>query len=195
MRTIASEPADSGGVTQNGEQNQDLDQTLKHLRFAEMDTKPDAWLPSFSPAFEAESSAGSPTTLVDTPVRPIYQVFERRRSSGRVSERRPSIVPDRHSDGTRKWWKFSLREWDEGEEESWWFASTAIPLLAATIGPLANVLSIAALVTYWQVGANVGFLEPPRTMPVPAKPVQAIWWLHFKAKPIKIRTGASPSTP
>lgn len=33
----------------------------------------------------------------------------------------------------------------------WWFASTAIPLLAATIGPLANVLSIAALVTKWKV--------------------------------------------
>ena len=32
----------------------------------------------------------------------------------------------------------------------WWFASTAIPLLAATIGPLANVLSIAALVTSWR---------------------------------------------
>ena len=33
----------------------------------------------------------------------------------------------------------------------WWFASTAIPLLAATIGPLANVLSIAALVSKWRV--------------------------------------------
>ena len=33
----------------------------------------------------------------------------------------------------------------------WWFASTAIPLLAATIGPLANVLSIAALVSTWRV--------------------------------------------
>jgi len=32
----------------------------------------------------------------------------------------------------------------------WWFASTAIPLLAATIGPLANVMSIAALVTAWR---------------------------------------------
>lgn len=32
----------------------------------------------------------------------------------------------------------------------WWFASTAIPLLAATIGPLANVMSIAALVTPWR---------------------------------------------
>ncbi len=34
---------------------------------------------------------------------------------------------------------------------SWWFASTAIPLLAATTGPLSNVLSIAALVTPWRV--------------------------------------------
>lgn len=33
----------------------------------------------------------------------------------------------------------------------WWFASTAIPLLAATIGPLASVCSIAALVTTWRV--------------------------------------------
>lgn len=33
----------------------------------------------------------------------------------------------------------------------WWFASTTIPLLAATIGPLANVLSIAALASKWRV--------------------------------------------
>ncbi len=33
----------------------------------------------------------------------------------------------------------------------WWFASTAIPLLAATIGPLCNVLSIAALVSPWRL--------------------------------------------
>lgn len=32
----------------------------------------------------------------------------------------------------------------------WWFASTGIPLLAASLGPLANVLSIAALVSYWR---------------------------------------------
>lgn len=32
----------------------------------------------------------------------------------------------------------------------WWFASTAIPLIAATSGPLANVCSIAALVTSWR---------------------------------------------
>ena len=36
----------------------------------------------------------------------------------------------------------------------WWFAMTAIPLLAATTGPLANVLSIAALVVYWRETYN-----------------------------------------
>ena len=39
----------------------------------------------------------------------------------------------------------------DDEYQDWWFAGTAIPLLAATIGPLANVFSIAALVTYWRM--------------------------------------------
>ena len=51
----------------------------------------------------------------------------------------------------RRWWKFTLRPWDDDEDQDWWFASTAIPLLAAAIGPLANVLSIAALVTKWRM--------------------------------------------
>ena len=32
-----------------------------------------------------------------------------------------------------------------------WFAGTASPLIAATVAPLANVLSIAALVTSWRM--------------------------------------------
>ncbi|KAJ5063034.1 potassium channel-like protein [Bipolaris maydis] len=48
----------------------------------------------------------------------------------------------------KRWWKI-LRKWEE-EEADWWFASTGIPLLAATLGPLANVSSIAALVTSWR---------------------------------------------
>lgn len=51
----------------------------------------------------------------------------------------------------KRWWKFTLRPWDDDQEQDWWFAGTAIPLLAATIGPLANVFSIAALVTYWRM--------------------------------------------
>jgi len=43
-----------------------------------------------------------------------------------------------------------LRPAEDDKPDDWWFASIAIPLLAATIGPLANVLSIAALVSYWR---------------------------------------------
>ncbi|KAF4635052.1 hypothetical protein G7Y89_g3044 [Cudoniella acicularis] len=47
--------------------------------------------------------------------------------------------------------KLKMRGKTDDLPQDWWFASTAIPLLAATIGPLANVLSIAALVSKWRV--------------------------------------------
>ncbi|TID26736.1 voltage-gated potassium channel [Venturia nashicola] len=65
----------------------------------------------------------------------------------------------------RKWWRFKMRGFDDDGERDWWFASTAIPLLASAIAPLANVVSIAALVTYWRMdisdgnGGVVGELE------------------------------------
>ncbi len=46
--------------------------------------------------------------------------------------------------------RWQMRPDDDDEPQDWWFCSTAIPLLAATSGPLANVLSIAALVTSWR---------------------------------------------
>ncbi|RDW79600.1 hypothetical protein BP6252_04238 [Coleophoma cylindrospora] len=46
--------------------------------------------------------------------------------------------------------RFKLRGKTDDLPQDWWFASTAIPLLAATIGPLANVLSITALVSKWR---------------------------------------------
>jgi potassium channel subfamily K len=49
-----------------------------------------------------------------------------------------------------------MRGFDDDEETDWWFASTAVPLLAATMAPLANVLSIAALVTYWRMDLDDG---------------------------------------
>jgi len=82
--------------------------------------------------------------------RPSHMWFQRRKSSGRISQRRSSLVRQ-HGQARWQWWKFTLRDWEDGEDETWWFASTAVPLLAATIGPLANVLSIAALVTYWRM--------------------------------------------
>ncbi|KAI9833133.1 MAG: Potassium channel [Thelocarpon superellum] len=52
--------------------------------------------------------------------------------------------------GEHHLWKIHFRPDDDTDPQDWWFASTAIPLLAATIGPLANTLSIAALVTSWR---------------------------------------------
>lgn len=86
--------------------------------------------------------------------------FPRRRASEsqrRPSEsnRRPSTLSIAPSEDRGKnpfhWWKFTLRPWDDDQEADWWFASTAIPLIAAALGPLANVLSIAALVTSWRM--------------------------------------------
>ncbi|KAK4692313.1 hypothetical protein P7C71_g4869, partial [Lecanoromycetidae sp. Uapishka_2] len=60
----------------------------------------------------------------------------------------PPEVPEKRK--RRRMWKFSPRPVEDDEPEDWWFCSTAIPLLAATTGPLANVMSIAALVTSWR---------------------------------------------
>ncbi|RDW93481.1 potassium channel family protein [Aspergillus mulundensis] len=67
---------------------------------------------------------------------------------------------------------FQMRPPDDDEPQDWWVASTAIPLAAATTGPLANLMSIVALVSPWrnnilwdQVGVDgtvveVGFADP-----------------------------------
>jgi hypothetical protein len=52
---------------------------------------------------------------------------------------------------------FKMRAFEDDEGVDWWFASTACPLLAAATVPLANVLSIAALVTPWRVDLSDGF--------------------------------------
>ena len=46
--------------------------------------------------------------------------------------------------------KLKLRSTEDDLPSDWWFASTAIPLIAATFAPMANLLSIAALVVSWR---------------------------------------------
>ncbi|OKP10754.1 Outward-rectifier potassium channel TOK1 [Penicillium subrubescens] len=46
--------------------------------------------------------------------------------------------------------RFHMRPPEDDEPQSWWIASTAIPLVAAAAGPLANVMSIVALVMPWR---------------------------------------------
>jgi potassium channel subfamily K len=49
-----------------------------------------------------------------------------------------------------------MRAFEDDEDTDWWFASTACPLIAAATTPLANMLSIAALVTSWRVSLDDG---------------------------------------
>jgi potassium channel subfamily K len=80
----------------------------------------------------------------------------------------------------RKWWKFQMRAFDDDGERDWWFASTAIPLLAATIAPLANVLSIAALVTYWRMNVDNGHGERgPELKGVTFRDPRWCYWLNL----------------
>ncbi|KAL2831585.1 hypothetical protein BJY01DRAFT_226597 [Aspergillus pseudoustus] len=58
------------------------------------------------------------------------------------SSSRPSRVPFQSH--------FEMRPPDDDEPQDWWVASTAIPLAAATTGPLANLMSIVALVIPWR---------------------------------------------
>ncbi|KAF7173156.1 hypothetical protein CNMCM5623_005375 [Aspergillus felis] len=62
----------------------------------------------------------------------------------------PSDHPRRQS--FREWLRgqFHLRPPDDDEPQDWWLASTAVPLVAAATGPLANVMSIVALVMPWR---------------------------------------------
>ncbi|KAJ4987029.1 Outward-rectifier potassium channel TOK1 [Stagonosporopsis vannaccii] len=60
-----------------------------------------------------------------------------------------SANTSQHQGHKRKRWT-PWHKWIDGSDTSWWFASTGIPLLAATLGPLANISSIAALVTSWR---------------------------------------------
>ncbi|OGM49213.1 ion channel [Aspergillus bombycis] len=46
--------------------------------------------------------------------------------------------------------QFNPRPPDDDEPQDWWFASTAIPLMAATTSPFANVMSVVALAMSWR---------------------------------------------
>ncbi|GES62172.1 ion channel [Aspergillus terreus] len=55
---------------------------------------------------------------------------------------------------------FNLRPPDDDDPQDWWFASTAIPLIAATTAPFANVMSIVALAMPWKSHIVAGQTTP-----------------------------------
>lgn len=90
---------------------------------------------------------------------------------------------DRHErEREYKPWYARGRGLDDDLETDWWFASTAIPLLAATLSPLANMLSIAALVTPWRLDlidpANPGGDLLPELLGNPFDDPRWCYWLN-----------------
>ncbi|KAL1963072.1 hypothetical protein VTN77DRAFT_8718 [Rasamsonia byssochlamydoides] len=66
----------------------------------------------------------------------------------------PSLERKEQPKRTRTWTRFRgnfrMRPPDDDEPQDWWIASTVIPLAAATAGPLANVMSVVALISPWR---------------------------------------------
>ncbi|KAF4539384.1 Voltage-gated potassium channel beta-2 subunit [Lasiodiplodia theobromae] len=72
-----------------------------------------------------------------------------------------------------KWtWRNLGRFWERRREDG------SKKLLAATLGPLANVLSIAALVTYWRMDLVVDGNVLPELSGVPFKDPEWTYWLN-----------------
>lgn len=66
-----------------------------------------------------------------------------------------------------------LRAREDDDPTSWWFASTAIPLIVATFAPMANMLSIAALVVSWRGTITQ---DTPALMYSTARPIPDPHW-------------------
>lgn len=93
----------------------------------------------------------------------LVNEFARRRKEGQafgkslknaIFQAKPALLDDLEGGEKKKkfkLWKVNMRNVEDDQPVDWWFASTAIPILAATLGPLANVLSIGALVTFWRL--------------------------------------------
>ncbi|EKG14168.1 hypothetical protein MPH_08662 [Macrophomina phaseolina MS6] len=136
---------------------------------------------------EKPESAGSASTqppppqhiAVAEPIIPLSERLEQRAAA----ERTRQGMKKKKKKKRRKWsWRSLGRFWErkreDGSKNDWWFASTAIPLLAATLGPLANVLSIAALVTYWRMELVVDGEVVPELDGVPFKDPRWAFWIN-----------------
>ncbi|KAH1384305.1 hypothetical protein KXW83_006931 [Aspergillus fumigatus] len=74
------------------------------------------------------------------------------KSGDSVHSQAPQLSDHRRWQSFWEWLQgqFHLRPPDDDEPQDWWLASTAVPLVAAATGPLANVMSVVALVMPWR---------------------------------------------
>ncbi|OJD29328.1 voltage-gated potassium channel [Diplodia corticola] len=133
--------------------------------------------PTIAPSPEKPDSPGrtSPPqhVIMTAPAMPPSEqrMLQREQTGGKSTKRRQSW-------SWRSLGRFWERKREDGSKNDWWFASTGIPLLAATLGPLANVLSIAALVTYWRMNVVVDGQVVSELAGVPFEDPRWTYWLN-----------------
>lgn len=71
-------------------------------------------------------------------------------ATARAPARQASISETDQSVWKRFRSQFNPRPIQDDKPRDWWFASTAIPLIAAATAPFANVMSIVALAIPWR---------------------------------------------
>lgn len=90
----------------------------------------------------------------------------------------PDPAEEKRPLSKNKSWRNVIKKWKDGEKSDWWFASTGIPLMAATLGPLANVSSIAALVTSWRQSNVIDGVSVPDFEGVPFGDPRWCYWIN-----------------
>ena len=124
------------------------------------------------PINESSSSGIGTNSFTEAPTDPEKKACAD--SIGNSLTRNRSQDTNEHHHGKRDHTlgKMTMRAADDDLPIDWWFASTAIPLIAATFAPMANLLSIAGLVVNWrndiiefndpatQQSTSVGYQDP-----------------------------------
>ena len=127
----------------------------------------------------------SKATSPERPIEPLKERIDHREPSSQDASHYGGHDHDKHR---RRPSKFAYKDDNLNEEESgiyqptyavrylslderlkvqfsslWWMTSTAFPLIAGTFGPIANLLSICALVETWRVRIDNGVtIRDPR---------------------------------
>jgi potassium channel subfamily K len=101
-----------------------------------------------SPGSSSQSNASREDEILRLEKQRAWNPEDRRDTSTTADDN--DLGPPLKHHHTHTLGKLKFRPDDDDDPTDWWFASTAIPLIAATFAPMANVLSIAALVVSWR---------------------------------------------
>ena len=103
------------------------------------------------PITASSSSSNATDTFTEAPTDPEKQAWADNIGNALTKSQSYKDADAHHQPGRQHTLGvLKLRATHDDLPTDWWFASTAIPLIAATFAPMANLLSIAALVVYWR---------------------------------------------